>query len=217
VTTNLFILQPFTFIIDIFFTFFVYAMGSVGLAVVAVALTVSLCLQPVKNKITKLEDKVLRKKNYVHKQVQNIDKNVSGEVRFREIERIYRDNSFNPIQNIFLGSSFYVTLPFLIAAFFYFSESQVLQAQNFLIIADLSEPDRLAFGINILPVLMTALTILDAYYRFNGDKVMFLAFFTLSVIIFILVYNLPASLILFWMASNMVAFGGYLFKQTHKY
>ena len=68
-----------------------------------------------------------------------------------------------------MGASFFVMLPVLISAILLFT-GDVLASKAFLFISDLSQPDNLLGPINILPLVMTGITIVDAKLRFADDK-----------------------------------------------
>jgi membrane protein insertase Oxa1/YidC/SpoIIIJ len=66
-------------------------------------------------------------------------------------------------------------------------------------------PDHLLGPVNVLPLLMSAITVVDAKLRFKEDKSSQYRFFFIAFILLTLVYNLPAGLVLYWTGSNLVS------------
>jgi membrane protein insertase Oxa1/YidC/SpoIIIJ len=98
-------------------------------------------------------------------------------------------------------------LPVLIASILLLTTHGLLQGVPFLFIPDLSQPDRLLGGVNALPLLMFALTALDAFFRYRNDAGSLRKFMFVSIVLVVLVYNMAAGLVLYWIASNLISFG----------
>jgi membrane protein insertase Oxa1/YidC/SpoIIIJ len=104
-----------------------------------------------------------------------------------------------------VGASFFVMLPVLVSAILLFTGGEILTDKNFLFIDDLSKPDALWGLINVLPLLMFAITLIDAKLRFKNDRKSQHRFFFISVVLLVIVYNLAAGLVLYWIGSNIMS------------
>jgi membrane protein insertase Oxa1/YidC/SpoIIIJ len=54
-------------------------------------------------------------------------------------------------------------------------------------------------------LIMTIITITDARIRFIEDPSAFYRFIIIAVVLFILVYNIASSIVLYWTTSNLIA------------
>jgi YidC/Oxa1 family membrane protein insertase len=86
-----------------------------------------------------------------------------------------------------------------------FSGDGVLSGESFLFIQDLSKPDHLLGPVNILPLLMSAVTFADAKLRFKDDKPSQYRFFLIAIVLLVIVYNLAAGLVLYWTGANVMS------------
>ena len=134
-----------------------------------------------------------------------------------EIEKIYKKHNYHPIQNIGLGATFFVMLPVLVFAIFLFSNESLTGGQSFLIISDLSKPDKLLDPINILPPVMTAITVVDALLRFRDDSSNQYKFYLIALVLLFLVYNLPSALMLYWIGNNLFSITFYQISLVDRY
>jgi len=108
-----------------------------------------------------------------------------------------------------------VLLPILISAIILLGSHPILEGTPFLFVQDLSKPDGLIGPINLLPVIMTAITIIDAFIRFNTDRSSLIRFLVIAVVLFLLVYNLAAALVIYW-TTNVVISGVLSLKERKK-
>ena len=141
----------------------------------------------------------------VEAEVQLLKGELKGEKLFLATEQIYERNGYHPIQSVGMGASFFVMLPVLISAILLFTGSETLNGKNFLLINDLSEPDGLLGPINVLPLLMSAITIIDAKLRFKNDRKSQYRFFFITGLLLLIVYNLASGLVLYWTGSNIMS------------
>ncbi len=104
-----------------------------------------------------------------------------------------------------MGASFFVMLPVLISAILLFSGEGILVGESFLFIDDLSKPDGLLGPINVLPFMMSGVTVLDARIRFKNDRKTQYRFFVIAAVMLALVYNITPGLLLYWTGSNIIS------------
>ena len=104
-----------------------------------------------------------------------------------------------------MGAGFIVMLPVLVSAILLFTGGGVLAGQGFLFIHDLSKPDGVIGPLNVLPIIMFAVTLVDAKLRFKNDQKSQVRFLFISVVLLAIVYNLAAGLVLYWTGSNLMS------------
>ena len=153
-----------------------------------------------------IESQIAARKKLADEQISREAQGLKGEARFRVTERVYTAQNYSPIMNVLSGLSFFVVLPFLIAALLLFNANTALSGVPFFLISDLMAPDRLLFGANLLPYIMSAVTIADAFFRFGTDRKAFFSFMIIAVVLLVIVYNLASALLLYWTTSNLMAF-----------
>ncbi|MGU9951712.1 MAG: YidC/Oxa1 family membrane protein insertase [Gammaproteobacteria bacterium WSBS_2016_MAG_OTU1] len=204
-----FILYPLVAAMEFLLGLYATAFSSAGGAIFALGATTALAAYPLRQHGKKIESRLADKNRIIKESLVQLDKTLSGEALFLATDKIYQEHKFHPIHNILSGASFLFQLPFLIAAFLMLTSDVLPADSTFLFIKDLSQPDNLftIFNtpINILPLCMLALSLLEAKYFYARDPASIKKFILISALIFILVYGLPSGLVLYWIALNLFA------------
>jgi len=199
------ILSPVVWLMQSILELFFSIIPSMGISILLLSCTFAIFLLPLRKIAQRTEERVSRKMQTVNEQVQALKGELRGEKLFLATEKIYEQHGYHPIQSIKLGASLFVMLPVLISAIFLFSGDSV-SGESFLFITDLSKPDGLLGSINVLPFVMTMVTLIDAKMRFKDDKQSQYRFFFISIVLLILVYDLSSGLVLYWTGSNIMSF-----------
>lgn len=182
--------------------------GSPGLAVVLLSATMSLILFPIQRIALRAERAHAAKSALIQAEVREARKSgLKGEALFNATEAIYQRYRYHPIHALKGSASLFIQLPVLISAFYLLSGSQLLVGHSFLVIPDLAQQDRLLFGINLLPILVLVVTATDAVVRYRTDRSARNRFFVISALLFVLIYAMPAALVLYWLTSNVISLG----------
>lgn len=176
-----------------------------GLSIILLAFFVSILFLSVRKRSERLERRVSERQKLVRQEVAQIDKSTKGEARFRATEAIYETHRYHPVQSVALGASFLVMLPVLLSALVLFIETDILVGRTLLFVGDLSQQDGMLMGVNLLPFLMTAVSAADAWFRFHDDRAIRNRFYLVSLVLLILVYTMPAGLVIYWTASNIAS------------
>ena len=199
------VLSPVVWLMKLVLDFYVYLFSSTGISILLTSFTFALLLLPVQKIANRTEQRISKKIQEVDAEVQNLNGDLKGEKLFLATERIYQKNGYHPIQSVGMGASFFAMLPVLISAILLFNGSGILADKSFLFIADLSKPDGFLDPINVLPLLMSAITLIDAKLRFKDDKKSQYRFFFISMVLLIIVYDLASGLVLYWIGSNIMS------------
>lgn len=198
------VLSPIVWVMKWTLELYVGITGSTGLSILLVSFTFAILLLPLRKMAQVLEQRISAKTQLVNEEVAPLKQTLKGEKLFLETEKIYEKHGYHPIQSIGLGASFFVMLPVLISAIILFT-GDVLASKSFLFIEDLSLPDHLLGPINLLPLIMTGITIIDAKMRFKDDKSSRYRFYVIAVVLLALVYSLASGLVLYWTGSNVMS------------
>jgi membrane protein insertase Oxa1/YidC/SpoIIIJ len=185
---------------------YVQLFSSIGVSIVLLSFTFALLLLPLQKMANRVEQRVSAKMQAVEADVKALKGKLKGEKLFLATEQIYEKNGYHPIQSVGMGASFFVMLPVLISAILLFTDSSgILAGKSFLFIHDLSLPDGLLGPVNVLPLLMSAITVFDAKLRFKDDRKSQYRFFIIAFVLLVIVYNLAAGLVLYWTGSNIMS------------
>lgn len=204
------IFTPFVFLIEKGFNLFLSATGSPGLSILLTSATFSLVVFPLQRLCKGYENRIGDRHERVKADISGLDRDLRGEARFNEIEKIYTKHEYHPIHSIMLGLSFFVSVPFLIASVLLFNESNIVTGAEFLFIDDLSKPDGILqlhdLAINLLPFVLFIFTFFDAWLRYSESPSIRHRFMIISIILTVLVYAMPAGLLLYWIGANVMSF-----------
>jgi hypothetical protein len=150
-----------------------------------------------KNKDKQIQDKM-------KPEIDNIKKYYNGNERHFYIQAIYRRYSYHPLSSIKASVGFLIQIPFFFAAFHLLGNYEQFSKISFGIISDLSRPDGLLFGINLLPIIMSVLNIVSAYFYINKlDKSSKYQLWGLTFLFLVLLYTESSALLLYWTMNNV--------------
>lgn len=200
------ILSPIVWLMNMVLEFYVSIFSSVGVSILLLSFTFSILLLPLQKMGRRTEKRIGNKIKAVNTEEQALKGKLKGEELFLAKEIIYKKHGYHPIHSMAMGAGFIVMLPVLFSAILLFSGDGILIGQSFLSIDDLSKPDGLLGPVNLLPLLMFAITFVDAKLRFANDRSNQYRFLFISLVLLILVYGLPAGLVLYWTGSNIMSF-----------
>jgi YidC/Oxa1 family membrane protein insertase len=183
--------------------------GSYGLAIVLLSLAVTLATYPLALISRRAEEKEKALQDAMKPGLDEAKAKYKGEQRFNAIEKVYKAHNYHPIKALRSLGGLALQLPFLIAALLLLVDYAPLAGVPFLVIADLARPDGLIglgeLSVNLLPLLMVAVSLLDAWANPLMGREAVGRFVILALGLFILVYALPAAVVLYWTSNNVWA------------
>ena len=199
------VLSPIVWLMEYVLDFYIRLSSSTGISILLLSFTFALLLLPFQRMAQRTERRIGAKMKVVDAEVQQLKGNLKGEKLFLATEQIYERHNYHPIQSVGMGASFFVMLPVLVSAILLFTGSETVIDKRFLFIEDLSKPDGLLGPVNVLPLLMSAITVMDAKLRFKDDRKSQYRFFLIAFLLLIIVYNLASGLVLYWTGSNIMS------------
>ena len=173
-------------------------LGNYGLAVVALSLLNFLILYPFTKKAQEVQQEEVQLQGILQKQIEEIKHNYSGAEQFEKIQRLYDRYGYHPVMAIRSIFGLLIQLPFLLAAFYMLSNCSEIQGVSWGIISNLGKPDGLLNGLNILPFLMTFVSVLYAFFMPDFDRKQRFQTVIVSVLFLFLLYSAPSALLIFW-------------------
>lgn len=182
------------------------ANDSYGLAIIGLSLFVAIISYPLTIYGRNIELKHKAIHDAMAPEIADIKSRLTGEERFNAIDAVYQNHRYHPIKSISTISGFAIQLPFLLSSLVLLVDYPPLVESSFFVIPDLSKPDNIirigAYAINILPILMSVITIIEAMIKPEMDTVSRRRFLFVSIGMFIIVYALPSAVVLYWATSN---------------
>ena len=188
--------------------FFNSLIPNYGVAIILMTILVRLLFWPLTHKSTV----GMRKMQEIQPKLKEIQAKFKDNPQRMQQEtwQLYRDHKVNPLSSCL---PMLVQIPVFIALFNVLRSTVELRYAPFLWISDLSEPEALFAswfpfgGLNILPLFMTGLTILQsAFTPTSGDKnQQRMMMIMMPLFMLVMFYNFPSALSLYWALST--AFG----------
>lgn len=184
-----------------------------GLAIILLSLLVRLVTFPFSRMAKRAEQKHSQRQLVMEPALVEIRANSTGRVRFERTEALYQKHHYHPIHAVFSLLPLFLQLPFLLAALVLLTSYSSLEGRSFLFLSDLGSPDQLiplsfvgaGVNLNILPLLLTGVAIVESIIKRNATKSGRLKFMIVATVIVILIYPLPAAVCLYWLTSNVVS------------
>jgi YidC/Oxa1 family membrane protein insertase len=179
-----------------------------GIAIIAVSLVIQTLVLPIYKRADAIQDEERARQKDMEHWVNHIKKTFKGDERYMMLSTYYREKGYKSWYALKSSASILLQIPFFTAAYHYLSNLPELSGVSFLFIKDLGAPDRTftigSFGINILPILMTAINIVSGIiYTRNLKLREKVQVYGLATVFLILLYNSPAGLVLYWTMNNL--------------
>ena len=202
------IIYPITQLLGAFYLLFKGITNKDGISVVGLSLVVTICTLPLYVVAERWQEIERLTEEKLKAGVARIKRCFKGDERFMILSTYYRQNHYHPLMALRSSFGLLIQIPFFIAAYHFLSHLESLKGVSFLFVNDLGAPDRLFvvgnFGVNVLPILMTAINCVSGaiYSKGHGvrEKVQI---FGLAAIFLVLLYNSPAGLVIYWTMNNV--------------
>ena len=150
------LISPIILFIDFLFNLFYIAIGEIYFAIFIVSFFINLICLPIYIQAEKIQDEERKIQEKMSPQIKSIKKNFKGDEQFMLLRTCYRQHNYNPIMAFRSSLSLLIQIPFFIAAYLYFSNSNILNNTYFIADKTLAQPDGLVsilgFSINIFPI-----------------------------------------------------------------
>ena len=203
-------LVPLELIFEVIFTLAYKITNSEGIAIIVLSLVVSTLVLPLYKRAESIEQKENAKQKELSRWVEHIKKNFKGDERYMMLDAYYRENHYSPIYQLRSTISILLQIPFFIAAYDLLGVRAIDRFSGTgggIFSFDLGAPDGLiscaGITINILPILMTLVSVLTTYiYTKELPPKMKIRSLVLPVLFLIVLYNSPSALLVYWTMNN---------------
>jgi YidC/Oxa1 family membrane protein insertase len=193
--------------------------GRAWLAILLLSLTVKLLMAPLIVVAERWQADVNRIRSLLEPELAEVRRQYRGEEAHHRTLAVYRRHGVSHFYSFKSLAGFAIQVPVFIAAFDMLGENFRLSGEAFLWMRDLAMPDRAAalpfalpfFGahLNVLPLVMTAFTVLAARWQEDaslapalrhGER---LRLYAMAGVFLVLLYTFPAGMVLYWTANNL--------------
>lgn len=174
----------------------------VGVQLILFSLLLNLALMPLYSQMERRSAATRAIRQRVAAEVARMKRHFKGRERYFYIRAVYRNYRYHPISELLGSADLLIQIAVFFTVFHFLSGLEAVAGQAFGPIADLSRPDGLLAGVNLLPLLMTAINAASAYY-YVEDSGKRLQAWGLAALFLVLLYRSPAALVLFWTTNNL--------------
>lgn len=187
----------------ILYTFLYTLTSNYGIALLLLSLVTSCLMLPIEEKVRGISEEEKELQAILSRQLKTIKEQYTGSERHLAIKRLYRRYSYNPFFSIRSAATFFVQLPFLLGAYWMLTNLSSLDGVKFLFIQNLSKPDALLFGFNLLPILMTVINVGTAFAQVSSRRDKLQAIFVASLFL-VFLYTANSALLIYWTTNNFI-------------
>ncbi|MCU0689842.1 MAG: YidC/Oxa1 family membrane protein insertase [Polyangiaceae bacterium] len=194
-------IQPLLRIYSVVFDATVTIAQGPGVGLIGFSVLLNLALLPVYYQMERAGRKGSERRDAMSKEIARIKAHYRGRERYFYIRTIHRQFGYRPISAVVSSSDLYLQILVFATVYRFLAAHPVLQHTSFFVIADLSRPDAILFGVNVLPILMTLINALSVVL-YVEDKAKRRTGFLLAGLFLVLLYASPSGLVLYWTCNN---------------
>ncbi len=177
-----------------------------GISLILLSLAVTLILVPLQWIADRYKNAEEAIKDQMQDEIDNIKKHYKGIKRHEYIKMVYQRHNYHPIQSVRASLGLLILIPFFFAAYDLLGyQFKGFEGASFLFIPDLAKPDHILWGINLMPVLMTVVSLLGLWITMitSSNKISWKPVAVLSVVFLVALYSCSAGLVLYWTFNNV--------------
>ncbi|MCH5277669.1 MAG: YidC/Oxa1 family membrane protein insertase [Desulfovibrionaceae bacterium] len=178
--------------------------GSYGAGLIALSLCTFFAISPLKRAVSGIVAQEHDIQNVLAPQLKKIREECKGAERQARIQRLFRRYGYHPVMAVRSALGVALQIPFLLAAYFMVEGLEILRGQSFLFLRDLSRPDALLGGINLLPLVMTAINLATIFTSTDMRRKDTIQAIAVAMLFLALLYAAPSALLLYWTFNNIL-------------
>jgi YidC/Oxa1 family membrane protein insertase len=180
--------------------------GSHGVALLFLSVFFNLLLIPAYHWAERLQGKEREIQRRMQPKIEEFRAVFKGQELHMMLRQLYKLHDYHPIYALRTLAPLAIQVPFFIAAFGLLSHYVPFQGASFLFLHDLSKPDGLIGGINLMPLLMTAVNLyaLQLYSR-QLPRSDWAQGVVVALIFLAVLYESPSGLVLYWTFNNLLS------------
>lgn len=172
--------------------------GDYGISLILLSLFIYIILFPFNQKAQQIQNAEREVQSIIAPQIEEIKRKFHGKEQYEKIQRLYHRYAYHPIYAIRSAAGIVLQIPFFVAARSMLYALPDIKGVQWGIIQDLGKPDQLLAGINLLPFVMTFVTVLYAFVMPKLTKKEITQTVIIGFIFLIILYPAPSALLIFW-------------------
>ncbi len=200
------IIAPIEYLIELVFCFILSGFPNFGMigAIIGISLVVNFLALPLYLKADELQLAERKQQERMSERIKRIKKAFQGDEQFMMLTEYYKRNNYHPLYALRSSLSILIEIPFFIAAYHFLSNCVLLNGWSEWIFEDLSKPDQLLWGLNILPIIMTLINFISTAVYTKGAPFREKAqAYLLAVVFLVILYQSPSGLVFYWILNNL--------------
>jgi hypothetical protein len=148
--------------------------------------------------------------------MQKINSVKNSNARHILLKELYWSFSYYPFYSLRSLASLFIQIPMLFAAYEVLTKNP-LSSEQFLFLKNLGKPDFLLYGINVLPMAMTAINAASVFISTEAKSKERRQGIFIAMLFFVLLYTQNSALLLYWTFNQLFNFARYafIFKTTN--
>lgn len=185
-----------------------------GWAIVALSFICSALMAPLMKAVGGIVRRETEYQSVINPQLDAIKTHYPSDMeRHLHIQRLYSRYSYSPLSAIKKVMPLFVQIPFLLLTYYMLKGTEELAGVSFLFLPDLGQQDSLIAGVNLLPLIMTAVNILTVFATPNFSHRDWVQAIGIALLFLVLLYSAPSALLLYWTLNNVITFARTLSEQ----
>ena len=172
--------------------------GNYGVALILLSFFIYIILFPLNQKAQQVQNLEREVQSIIAPQIEEIKKQYHGKEQYEKIQRLYHRYAYHPIYAIRSAAGIILQIPFFVAARSMLYALPEIKGVQWGMVQDLGKPDQLLGGMNLLPFVMTFVTILYAFVMPRLTKKEITQTIIIGIIFLIILYPAPSALLVFW-------------------
>lgn len=182
----------------------VSVVDSYGVGLMVMSLVTFVIFVPLKKWAKKAAGKERDIQDVLAPQIAKIQSESTGAERQERISKLYKRYGYHPVMAIRSAIGAGLQIPFLMAAYYMISGLKGLEGQSFLFVKNLSRPDGLLFGLNLLPIVMTLINFATTFTTKDMRKKDRIQAIIIALLFLALLYSAPSALLIYWTCNNIL-------------
>lgn len=177
-----------------------------GLSLVALSVLFNLLLVPAYHWAERVQARERAVQRRMRPKIDEFRAVFKGQELHMMLRQLYRLHDYHPAFALRALAPLAIQIPFFIAAFGLLSNYAPFEGASFLFIEDLARPDGLLAGVNLMPLVMTAVNLyaLELYSR-QISRGEWAQGVVVALIFLVLLYAAPSGLVLYWTFNNLLS------------
>ena len=177
---------------------------SYGIALVVLSFCTFFAISPLKRLVSSVVEREHEIQDILQPQLKKIREESKGAERHARTTRLFKRYGYHPVMAIRSAFGVALQIPFLMAAYYMVEGLDILKGQSFWFLSDLSLPDGLLGGINLLPIVMTLINLVTVFTSNEMHRKDRMQAIAVAMLFLVLLYGAPSALLFYWTGNNVL-------------